>query len=366
MRPLKNAIADVKAQVTDFFAGVILDRYGIDVEQFELLTSLGAKLDVKSVRVGDTVVPIFKPADREKLHYYMGITDAQVDLINLPLDAVPGVEFYPDAAGNFGDNIEYDKDKFLAFRNALQLSKMLLLQETDPLGAVSLEQLSKLMNDGLAAANQPATYDWSKLNVWGAHGGSILTTTLPKPAERTEIVSVNAASDVITVAAGSTLKTGDPVRYRPGALDAGLGLNTTYYVQKLSDTTLVLFEDVTDAHVLVPAKPRVDLDAGDGQLLKRIIADISKLAFPDGLREPTGFFDYFTDERPWLKLIDGDKVWRENNLSVTNALFRLLLQPRDVRRTSPRTSPTTPNGSSQCRTATTASRSRGCGTCRSG
>ena len=95
MRPLKNAIADVKAQVTDFFAGVILDRYGIDVEQFELLTSLGSKLDVKSVRVGDTVVPIFKPADREKLHYYMGIEDAPVDLINLPLDAVPGVEFIP-------------------------------------------------------------------------------------------------------------------------------------------------------------------------------------------------------------------------------------------------------------------------------
>ena len=65
---------------------------------------------------------------------------------------------------------------------------MLLLQETDPLGAVSLEQLSKLMNDGLAAAGQPATYDWSKLNVWGDHGGSILTTTLPKPAERTDIV----------------------------------------------------------------------------------------------------------------------------------------------------------------------------------
>ena len=159
---------------------MILDRYGIDVEQFELLTSLGSKLDVKSVRVGDTVVPIFKPADREKLHYYMGIEDAPVDLINLPLDAIPGVEFYPDAAGNFGDNIEYDKDKFLAYRNALQLSKMLLLQETDPLGAVSLEQLSKLMNDGLAAAGQPATYDWSLLNVWGDHGGSILTTTLPE------------------------------------------------------------------------------------------------------------------------------------------------------------------------------------------
>ena len=141
----------------------------------------------------------------------MGIPDAPVDLINLPLDQVPGVEFYPDAAGNFGDNIEYDKNKFLAYRNALQLSKMLLLQETDPLAdtnppGVTLEQLSKLMNDALAAAGEPATYDWSLLNVWGDHGASILTTTLPKPAERTTIVSVDAANDVITVPLGHKLR----------------------------------------------------------------------------------------------------------------------------------------------------------------
>ena len=264
MRPLKNAIADVKAKVTDFFDGVILDRYGIDVEQFELLTSLGAKLDVKSIRVGDTVVPIFKPGDREKLHYYMGIEDAPVDLINLPLDAVPGVEFYPDAAGNFGDNIEYDKDKFLAYRNALQLSKMLLLQETDPLGVVPLEQLSKLMNDGLAAVGQPATYDWSKLNVWGDHGGSILTTTLPKPAERPTIVAVDAAERRHHRRAGEHA---DHRRPRSATASArstlGLGANTTFYVRKLSATTLVLYGTVNEAVAPAGDAP-VDVDAGDG------------------------------------------------------------------------------------------------------
>ena len=91
----------------------------------------------------------------------------------------------------------------------------------------------------------------------------------------------------------------------------------------------MLFGTVNEAVAPLPGPP-VDVSGGNGHFVKRIIADISKLAFPDGLREPTGFFDYFTDERPWLKLIDGDKVWRENNLSITNALFRLLVQPRDV------------------------------------
>ncbi|MHC4507326.1 MAG: FG-GAP-like repeat-containing protein, partial [Planctomycetota bacterium] len=186
LNPLQEAIADVKQVVKDFINDIIRERWGFDIEQFELLSKMGNKMDVKSIQIGDSIIPIYKPTDHEKIDFYMGIEGAtQADPFQLPLDAIPGVEFYERPVAGVDNNVEFDKEKFAAYKDATQVAKMLLLMESPPDSeSVGAGQLSALMSDALSVLNgTPTTYDWSLLNNVGNHGGNISTTTLPKPGQ---------------------------------------------------------------------------------------------------------------------------------------------------------------------------------------
>ena len=79
------------------------------------------------------------------------------------------------------DGVEFDKDKFAAYANSVTLGRMLLLSEEPVDGEQSsANQLSRLYtNFRIQLHMTPATYDFSLLDLNGAHGGNIMTTTLP-------------------------------------------------------------------------------------------------------------------------------------------------------------------------------------------
>ena len=77
--------------------------------------------------------------------------------------------------------MEFDKDTFAAYANSVTLGRMLLLSEEPVDGNQnSVNQLSRLYTDvRFRSRHDAATYDFSLLNFNGAHGGNIMTTTLP-------------------------------------------------------------------------------------------------------------------------------------------------------------------------------------------
>ncbi|MHB1241780.1 MAG: zinc dependent phospholipase C family protein, partial [Gaiellaceae bacterium] len=334
--PITALLSAAKQVVKDFVLGAIEDAFGIDFEQLEQLTSLSSKMDLKSVEINGTVVPIFKPGDHAKIDAYMGIEgEAQSEPLELP--AIPGLEFYPDARGRLNDNVEFDKSKFAAYRDSVTLAKLLLLQESDPLGGTTpgTGQLSAFVSRTLTGLSGTATsYDWSKLNVVGQHGGNILTTTLPKSAltagfDPAAAGIVDAVEDTITLGAGHGLVTGNVVRYDSGAVagvDAaaigGLVDNAGYFVRVVDPTKVRLYVTLDDA--LADANRR-QLDAsglasGSHSLRTAALADVQGL-LPDGILLATYRVARDSDARPWLRLIDGDQGWRSDTLTVTRSLF---------------------------------------------
>ena len=125
-------------------------------------------------------MPVFKPGDHEKIDAYMGINGiAFSETLQESLQDIPGITFYDDPTVALGGNVEFDKAKFAAYANSVQLGKLLLLVE-DPIDGetVGAGQLSALMTDLTGAP-----YEWSLLNMNGHHGGNIFTTTLQKPGQ---------------------------------------------------------------------------------------------------------------------------------------------------------------------------------------
>ncbi|NOS70321.1 MAG: hypothetical protein HOP33_10365, partial [Verrucomicrobia bacterium] len=181
------AATDPDATVSGYLKGVIKDWWGFDFDLFEYLTKINSKMDLVTVQIGTMVIPVFKPGDHEKLDAYMGITPAQH---HAPLPAgftrvitIPGatLTFYADAEGPLLNTAQFNRTTFAAFANSVVLSKLVLLQEDAPAGDTTpttahLNQLSKLFNDNIGGGS---TYDASLLNLNGAHGGNILTATLP-------------------------------------------------------------------------------------------------------------------------------------------------------------------------------------------
>ena len=349
LNPMKQALADVKAVVKDFLADIIKDRFGLDVEQFELLLRLGTKMDVKSV----FGIPIFKPGDREKVDGYLGVV-SHASPFELPLDLLPFVEFYEGASGGMHPDVEFDKERFAGFANSVTLAKMALLQEDDPLGVVPLEQLSLLARDGLAAVGTPMpAYDWGVLNMFGAHGGSILTTTLPKPSTAFTIdpaLDVDDVADSIYLGPGHGLRTGDAVVYDPGggaplrythdASTYDLGRVTTqrtidegeqYKALREFYLVSVLAGDRVSLHFFhedaLSGVDVVDLEASAATgaahtLVTRVVTNQEKLSFPDGFNVNAFEDAKVGDSLPWMRLIDGSNMWRENSLKVVDLFFR--------------------------------------------
>ncbi|MCA9189899.1 MAG: zinc dependent phospholipase C family protein, partial [Planctomycetales bacterium] len=180
LNPITDALDAIKELPKQFIEDMIEERYGIDVDQFDLLSKLNNKVDLASITVGDRTIPIFKPGDHAKIDRYLGIQGiAQSDPLAIPANDIPGVTFYEGATVSISTNVEFDKQKFAAYANSVTLGKLLLLSE-DPLdgNALAANQMSQLMTDLTGAS-----YDWSLLNINGAHGGNIFTSTLPKPGQ---------------------------------------------------------------------------------------------------------------------------------------------------------------------------------------
>ncbi|MFV1978459.1 MAG: hypothetical protein ACC649_03825, partial [Myxococcota bacterium] len=180
-----DALADADASITDYLKQFIEDVWGFSFEVFDFLTQSNSKLDLASVEIAGKFIPVFKPGDHEKADGYLGMTPvnhhAPLPPSFMEVVTLPGatLSFYPNAMGALSGAAEFSKSDFPSYANAVTLSKMLLLQEdavdSEPTSA-HLNQLSKLFNDNLAGAT---SYDASLLNLNGAHGGNVLTATLP-------------------------------------------------------------------------------------------------------------------------------------------------------------------------------------------
>jgi len=185
LNPITNSLDQLKEIAEGFIKDFIKDRWGIDIDQFELLTKLSNKMDLASVTIGGVTVPMFKPGDHAKLDGYMGIIGVEHSQeLQGPLQEIPGITFYPNATFGLDQDVEFDQSRFAAYADAVTMSKLLLLQENAVPGeTIELNQLSALVNNTRADLGIPLAtpYDWSKLNVNGDHGGNIFTTTLQRP-----------------------------------------------------------------------------------------------------------------------------------------------------------------------------------------
>ncbi|HEY5617025.1 MAG TPA: hypothetical protein VIK60_03730, partial [Vicinamibacterales bacterium] len=185
--PIEAAINEVKDFVTDFIKGQIEKVFGFSFEVFEFLTDLSSKMDLATIEVGGTAIPVFKPGDHERLDAFLGITPQDhhnalpVAFANPVTIAGVTFTFYADVEGTLTDAAEFNKTTFAAYANTVTLAKMLLLQENPVDGATTgANQLSALFSDVRADLSlSPSAYEFALLNLNGAHGGNILTTTLP-------------------------------------------------------------------------------------------------------------------------------------------------------------------------------------------
>src|SRR6266545_4477785 len=189
LNPLKDIAAAFDEVVDNFIRDQIKERFGIDLEVYEFLEQLNSKMDLASITVGGTELSMFKPGDHERLDLLMGLPADH----HAPLSAEVGESvtflditftFYAGAEGRLADTAEFDKHGFAAYDNSVTLSRMLLLME-DPAdgaggGTAGANQLSKLYSDILTTLEgRPTRFEFSLLNLNGAHGGNVLTSTLP-------------------------------------------------------------------------------------------------------------------------------------------------------------------------------------------
>ena len=200
LNPLKQAIAEVKALIKDFFADIILQRFGLDIEQFELLLEFGTKMDVASVERHPDL-QAGRPREDGRLPGHLSHPS--------PLETSdrPAGRSSSSTRARRRDhpNVEYDKTKFKPYANAVVLSKMLLLQETDPL-AGRRRAAHGLATNGLDGVGTPMpTYDWNELNIVGDHGGNVMTTTLPIA---TLVAKFDPTTDIVTLPTGPSIVLG--------------------------------------------------------------------------------------------------------------------------------------------------------------
>jgi hypothetical protein len=184
--PLAAIARPVKEFVSDLMKDFVRDRFGIDIELLEFLSSTSGKLDLATIKIDGKVIPVFKPGDRERMDAMLGLE--ATDHLPLPGSSETGrapkfeATFYSGALGRLKDDATFDKNTFLAYANAVTMSKMLLLVENPVDGStVGANGLTDLFTHQLQAITPSRTvpYDVDKLNVNGAHGGNIFTITLP-------------------------------------------------------------------------------------------------------------------------------------------------------------------------------------------
>src|SRR5262245_27707709 len=186
--PIEAGVHDIKNYVKNFLTEQFKERFGIDFEIFDQLMVLGNKMDLESITIAGKEIPIFKPGDHEKLDALLGLPDGHHEVGAEPQSSsVPGLslKFYSDAEGRLNSDAVMNKSTFAAYANSVTLTKMLYLMESPAGDAVpgagsAAGQLSALYGDILTKLNgSPTTYNFANLNLNGAHGGNVLTATLP-------------------------------------------------------------------------------------------------------------------------------------------------------------------------------------------
>src|SRR5262249_54082559 len=189
LSPINDAIDRLEDIPKDFIVDQVTERFGINPDILDFLTDLGSKMDLRSITIDGKVVPVFQPDAHELLDSFMGIQgESQSEPLDEFTQNIPGVEFYREddpsnpPRGSLNNNVEFDKTKFAAYANSVTLGKMLLLQETPTDPGFAGGQLSQLFTDLLGRP-----YDFKKLNLNGAHGGNVMTATLPKPGVQVEV-----------------------------------------------------------------------------------------------------------------------------------------------------------------------------------
>ncbi|HSN12478.1 MAG TPA: hypothetical protein VLS51_10250, partial [Propionibacteriaceae bacterium] len=203
LNPLGQTISEIMEIPKQIAIDLIEDRWGIPIDLLEQLMGLQNKMDLAYITVAGHDIQVFAPNDHERMDALMGIQgigqSEEVVFETTPtiesVPGLPGMFYYSDAVAGLDENVEFDKNVFAAYYNSVVISKLLLLHE-DPVGVsttASTGMLSKFINDQLAYLKAqgllPAgyvlpdgyVYDFSLLNVYGAHGGNIMTATLPMP-----------------------------------------------------------------------------------------------------------------------------------------------------------------------------------------
>jgi Ca2+-binding RTX toxin-like protein len=182
--PETATASDVQNEKPTFVQKLLTRIFGVDLDTLNYITNLSAKMDLKSIGVTSysiTSLPIFKPGDHAKLDALLGLPANNSNPPPAGFDDFPGASFYTPTQGTLKDTSEFNKTTFAAYADSVQLLKMALLMENPTDGnAAAAGQISKLYSDELTAINgTPTAYNFNLLNVNGAHGGNVLTATLP-------------------------------------------------------------------------------------------------------------------------------------------------------------------------------------------
>ena len=178
--PTQANSTDTEEHKQSWLKDLFKKRWGIDYETFDFLKNLAAKMDAKSITIGSTIIPLFKPGDHERMDAYLGLTANHHQPAPPDAGGTSAVEFYGTPSGVLKDDAHFNKQTFAAYANSVTLTKMMFLMEQPVDGETTgAGELSNLFSDLASVGGPPVTYDFTKLNMHGAHGGNILTATLP-------------------------------------------------------------------------------------------------------------------------------------------------------------------------------------------
>ena len=192
LQPLKTWIVEtVKDYAAELATEFIEERTGLPVSLFLYLsqTPQATLMDLQSLDINGTTVPLFRSTDHAMVDAYLGFTNSTHLEPPIAIAADPQftaggntftLSFHAGFQGDLKDNATFDKQTFAPYANSVTLSKLLLLQEyivgTDPVIAPQPHTISHLLSD-LIGPN--AHYNFTLLNPDVSHGGNILTTVMP-------------------------------------------------------------------------------------------------------------------------------------------------------------------------------------------
>ena len=142
--PVFGAIAEIKSFIGDLIKDAIEEVIGVNVETLEAFIKEPSRflcLDGVPVTlpspIGDVTIPLFQPETHDRLDALLGLPPGHHLLVE--------GENLPPECGPLGDSVEFDPDLFASAKNAITLSKLLLLD-----GPVLNQVLSDILGRAIA------------------------------------------------------------------------------------------------------------------------------------------------------------------------------------------------------------------------